>query len=77
MKLIEVLENDRHAVIHNISAFFGFDEDNEVLVLEMKNKNYDFWEKNKSHSKLKDKINKIWNDLFEYLRFYTEHFSFN
>ena len=68
------LLHNRDAISHNVSAFLGFGEE-KVEFIDMPKKRIDFFENGKPTKKLEEYILDNWNSVFEFLKFYVEHFS--
>lgn len=68
------LELNRNAISHNVSAFLGFGEE-EVEFIPMRKKRIDFFKHGKPTEKIEKYIKANWNSLFNFLKFYVDHFS--
>ena len=68
------LELNRHAISHNVSAFLGFGKE-EVEFIHMRKRRIDFFKHGKPTKKIEEYIVANWNSLFNFLKFYVNHFS--
>ncbi len=65
---------NRHAISHNASVFLGFGEDG-IVFIHMPERRINYFESGKPSKKLIEHISNNWNSLFDFLNFYTKHFS--
>lgn len=65
---------NRHAISHNASVFLGFGEEG-IVFIHMPERRIDYFENGKPSKKLIELISDNWNLLFDFLNFYTKHFS--
>jgi hypothetical protein len=63
----ETLRGNRHAITHNLSAFLGFDEDGKVVFR-------DYPKSKQSFRQIEKYLNQSFNDMLNFLEFYTQHF---
>lgn len=69
----KILRNNRHAITHRLSAFLGFDKDWRIVFIDYPKKKFDWFGK-KSTRDIERYLNHNFNDLFDFLEFYTQHF---
>ena len=68
------LKNNRHAITHRLSAFLAFEKDYAVVFEDYPPDREFDWFKEKSFRKLAEYLDQSFNDLFDFLDFYTQHF---
>lgn len=69
----KTLRNNRHAITHRVSAFLGFEKDGTIVFIDYPKKKFDWFGK-KSLREIERYLNQSFNDLFDFLEFYTQHF---
>ena len=69
----KTLRDNRHAITHRLSAFLGFGKDGRIVFIDYPKKEFDWFGK-KSLREIERYLDQSFNDLFDFLEFYTQHF---
>jgi len=69
----KTLRDNRHAITHRLSAFLGFEKDWRIVFVDYPKKEFD-WFGEKSFRDIEGYLDQSFNDLFDFLEFYTQHF---
>lgn len=69
----KTLRDNRHAITHRLSAFLGFEKDGRIVFIDYPKKEFDWLDK-KSLREIERYLDQSFNDLFDFLEFYTQHF---
>ena len=69
----KILRNNRHAITHRLSAFLGLDKDGRIVFIDYPQKDFDWFGK-KSTRDMEMYLSQSFNDLFDLLEFYAQHF---
>lgn len=75
LKWYETLRNNRHMITHEGSAFLGFKGDGKIVFIDYPKKKFSWFGQNKQTKELENYLNQSFNDLFDFLDFYANHFS--
>jgi len=70
----ETLRDNRHAITHRVSAFLGFEKDGTIIFRDYPPKKESNWFSKKVFRELEEYLDQSFNDLFDFLEFYTRHF---
>lgn len=70
----ETLRDNRNATTHRLSAFLAFEKDYTVLFRDYPSDREFDWLNKKTYRKLEEYLDRSFNDLFDFLEFYTQHF---
>ena len=72
----KILKDFRHAITHRDAIFVGFEPDGTVVFLEPpKEEETRYWlKKNKPYVKMENYVNDSFNNLLDFMDFYTNHF---
>ena len=70
----ETLRDNRHAIMHRVPAFLGFEKDGTIIFRDYPPKKESNWFSKKVFRELEEYLDQSFNDLFDFLEFYTQHF---
>ena len=70
----KTLRDNRHAIAHRVSAFLGFEKDGTIIFRDYPPKKEFGWLDKKVFRGLEEYLDQSFNDLFDFLKFYTRHF---